>query len=208
MFMLQYQPQIYRVICSFSFICLGLDFAALIWTGKISSYTIVNGTLQAGASLAADFLLFFGYFASKKHDIQFSSDNKTGRIARDWSKSKVSLEKDTVTNTSTMLVCQVLVFSVSLFWPVYEIIATSQITQPIYTECSSGQRGPKEEDYRIFPLISDLIVYLHLLRVRNAICLAICVLIVIDFRISFGRWNIARKSRAYRNNIGSLLSEN
>lgn len=91
------------------------------------------------------------------------------------------------------LMRKVVLLAFTLFWPIYEIVQTSDNNQPLRTSCRSSSGNNNDGFIRLDPLIGIMATYLHLLRARNTISLYIAVLIAIDIRITFGWWNLGRK---------------
>ncbi|GJJ67735.1 hypothetical protein EMPS_00081 [Entomortierella parvispora] len=192
MFLLQYQPQIHRVIVVFALICVALDIAAMAKRSSLTCYEeFPNGILGGLFTIVLD-LFLLGYYFTNKHDFKFPAGGD--RTPRDWNKQPTGkLERP---YPGRFVAGKALALGFLLFWPLYEIPKTSQITLPLHPTCSTGTGDFEEGFYRISPLISDVVKYLHLGRARNAISLSICVLLLTDIRISFGRWTLGKKTVA------------
>ena len=186
MFMLQYQPQIHRVIFLYAVVCLTLDITGLVLAGNIGCYNVVDLGLQAAMCITPDGLILVTYFLTSKPD-RYVTKNRT---PTDWNKPV----KDE-SFRSMFLLGQVLMILFSLFWPFYEFVTTAQIQQPVQASCQADSPGPDGLPSRIYPLMSTLIRFLHVVRVRNALSLVNCVLVAFDLRISVGRWRRVRKQK-------------
>ncbi|GJJ67736.1 hypothetical protein EMPS_00082 [Entomortierella parvispora] len=186
MFMLQYQPQIHRVIFLYAVLCLALDIVSLVLAGNVSCYNIMDLGLQAAICVTPDAVILVTYFLTSKPDSFVTAQ----RTPADWNKPMRDESFRTI-----FMVGQVLMILLASFWPFYEFWFTSRIRQPLVASCQADRTGPDGLPSRIYPRMSILIRFLHVMRVRNAFVIVTCVLIAFDLRISISRWRRVRKQK-------------